>query len=202
VPCRVRSRTRPFRGTIGDVADLGRRLAATVRRHGVVAGDVVAFQLPNWAEAVACFYGLFPLGVVVVPIVHIYGPKEVGHILRESRASFFITADRFGRQDYLANLEASVSGLPDLQTVVVVSTDGRPLPKVGRMPLPRIPIYRSPRSPSTPTARPSSGTRRGRRRHPRVSSTRTARTWPISARGRPSCRRTSRPLRPCGRPLR
>jgi len=131
VPCRVRSRTRPFRGTIGDVADLGRRLAATVRRHGVVAGDVVAFQLPNWAEAVACFYGLFPLGVVVVPIVHIYGPKEVGHILRESRASFFITADRFGRQDYLANLEASVSGLPDLQTVVVVSTDGRPLPKVG-----------------------------------------------------------------------
>ena len=131
VSCRVRSRTRPYAGTIGEVGDMGRRLGGTLRRRGLVAGDVVAFQLPNWAEAVACFYGMLPLGVVVVPIVHIYGSKEVGHILRESRARVFITADRFGRQDYVANLEDTVPALPDLETVIVVSTGGAPTPTFG-----------------------------------------------------------------------
>ena len=131
VSCRVRSRVRPFRGTIGDVADQARRLAGTLRRCGIVPGDVVAFQLPNWAEAIACFYAMFALGVVVVPVVHIYGPKEVAHILRQSKARAFVTADSFGRQDYLANLEDAVAGLDDLETIVVVSTDGRPMPTIG-----------------------------------------------------------------------
>jgi acyl-CoA synthetase len=131
VSCRVRSRTHPYRGTIGEVGEMARRLGGTLRRHGVGAGDVVAFQLPNWVEAVACLYGLLPLGVVVVPIVHIYGSKEVGHILLQSKARALITADRFGRQDYLSNLEETVPSLPDLELVVVVSTDGRALPAPG-----------------------------------------------------------------------
>src|SRR6202167_2899982 len=65
---RIRSRTHPFTGTIGDAGDMGRRLAGALVRRGVVAGDVVAFQLPNWAEAIACLYGLLPLGIVLVPI--------------------------------------------------------------------------------------------------------------------------------------
>ncbi len=131
VSCRVRSRTHPFTGTIGEVGDMGRRLGGTLARHGIEAGDVVAFQIPNWVEAVACFYGLLPLGVIVVPIVHIYGPKEVGHILRQSGARVLITADHFARQDYVANLEDAIPALPDLEMVIVVSTDGAPMPKLG-----------------------------------------------------------------------
>ena len=131
VSCRVRSRIHPFSGTIGDVGEMGRRLAGTLARHGIKAGDVVAFQLPNWVEAVACFYGLLSIGVVVVPIVHIYGSKETGHILRQSRARVLITADRFGRQDYLANLEAGLPELPDLEMVVVVSAAGAAAPRLG-----------------------------------------------------------------------
>jgi acyl-CoA synthetase len=129
--CRVRSRIHPYSGTIGEVGEMARQLAGTLRSRGVTAGDVVAFQLPNWAEAVACLYGLFPLGVVVVPIVHIYGSKEVRHILRESRARVLVSADSFGRLDYLAGLEAEVPGLPDLETVIVVSSDARALPSLG-----------------------------------------------------------------------
>ncbi len=91
----------------------------------------MAFQLPNWAEAVACFYGLLPLGVVLVPIVHIYGSKEVGHILRQSKARVLITTDRFGRQDYVANLEAGLPELPDLELVVLVPTEAGPIPQSG-----------------------------------------------------------------------
>lgn len=128
VRCRVRSRVRPFVGTIGEVGDMGRRLAGALVRHGIVPGDVVAFQLPNWAEAVACFYGLLPLGVVLIPIVHIYGSKEVGHILRESGARVLITADHFARQDYVANLETGLPYLPDLELVVLVPTGAGPIP--------------------------------------------------------------------------
>ena len=130
VPCRVRSRVHPFDGTIGQLGDMGRRLAGALARRGIMAGDVVAVQLPNWAEAAACFYGLLPLGVIVVPIVHIYGAKEVGHILRQSGAKALVTADHFARQDYVANLETNVADLPDLELVVIVPAQGDPVPRL------------------------------------------------------------------------
>ena len=78
VTFRVHSTQRPFTGTFGDVELLARRLAAGLRARGVGPGDVVAFQLPNWVEAAATFWASAFLGAVVVPIVHFYGPKEVG----------------------------------------------------------------------------------------------------------------------------
>jgi acyl-CoA synthetase len=122
---RVLSGVHPYDGTVGELGAQGERLAALLARRGYRAGDVIAFQLPNWAEAPATFYGLLRLGAVSVPIVHVYGRKEVGHILRQSRARVLITADRFGREDFLANLDAELrAGLPDLELVIVVEAHG------------------------------------------------------------------------------
>ncbi len=71
---------------------------------GVRAGDVVSFQTPNWVEGAATFYGAALIGAVVVPIVHIYGSRKLGYILRECEPRVHVTASRFGRQDFLANL--------------------------------------------------------------------------------------------------
>ena len=120
---RVLSAVRPYEGTVGELADQGALLAGLLAARGTGPGDVVAFQLPNWPEAASTFYGLLQLGVVVVPIVHIYGHREVGHILRQSRARTLITADRFGSHDYLAEL-ALAAPLPDLELVVVVDAHG------------------------------------------------------------------------------
>jgi acyl-CoA synthetase len=120
---RVLSAVRPYEGTVGELADQGALLAGLLATRGIGPGDVVAFQLPNWPEAASTFYGLLQLGVVVVPIVHIYGHREVGHILRQSRARTLITADRFGTHDYLAEL-ARAAPLPDLELVVVVDAHG------------------------------------------------------------------------------
>jgi acyl-CoA synthetase (AMP-forming)/AMP-acid ligase II len=125
---RIWSEHRPSESTLGAVYEQGRRLAAGLRARGIGAGDVVAFQLPNWAEAAATFFGLSLLGAVIIPIVHYYGPREVGFALRESRARAFITADRFRRLDYLANLDALRPSLPDLELVVMVPTGGRTIP--------------------------------------------------------------------------
>ncbi|HVN52073.1 MAG TPA: AMP-binding protein, partial [Acidimicrobiales bacterium] len=100
-----RSAVRPWAGTYGDVHDLARRVAGGLRDLGIGAGDVVAFQTPNWSEGAITFYAATFLGAVVVPVVHFYGPKELGYILRQTKVDLLVTADRFGPLDYLSNLE-------------------------------------------------------------------------------------------------
>ena len=82
----VHSRDRPWRGTIGEVAGIARRLANGLRIRGIGPGDPVAFQLPNSVEAAAAFYGLAMLGAVLVPIGHTAGARDLRHALRESGA--------------------------------------------------------------------------------------------------------------------
>jgi acyl-CoA synthetase (AMP-forming)/AMP-acid ligase II len=119
-PFTVRSARNPYRGTLGDVDALARRVAGGLQQRGVKAGDPVAFQLPNWLEAAATFYAVTYLGAVVVPIVHFYGAKEVGYILRKTRVKALITTDHFAHQDFLANLDSLLPDLPDLEWVAVV----------------------------------------------------------------------------------
>ena len=122
-PFTVRSRVRPWRGTLGDVRTMAQHVAGGLRSHGVGPGDTVAFQLPNWVEAAATFYAASLLGAVVVPIVHFYGPKEVGYILRRTEVKALVTAARFGHLDYLANLRRLLPELPALELVIVVGDD-------------------------------------------------------------------------------
>ena len=119
----VYSQTRPWRGTFADGFELARRVAGGLRAAGVGPGDPVAFQLPNWMEAAATFWAVALLGAVPVPIVHFYGPKEVGFILEQSGARVLVTADRFGHLDFLANLEALRPTLGALEHVYVVGGD-------------------------------------------------------------------------------
>ena len=95
-------------------------MAGGLRALGLGPGDVVAFQLPNWVEAAVTFYACAMLGVTLVPIVHFYGPKEVGFILRQSGARALIIVSRIGQRDYLADLATVRDGLTDLEHVVVV----------------------------------------------------------------------------------
>jgi acyl-CoA synthetase (AMP-forming)/AMP-acid ligase II len=98
----VHSQVRPWKGTFVDVDRAARVLAGSLRARGVGPGSVVVVQLPNWVEAGITFWAAAYLGAVVVPIVHFYGPKEVGYILGVTSPDVVVTADRFGHNDYLA----------------------------------------------------------------------------------------------------
>jgi len=122
----VWSRTRPWHGTYRDVHAEALRLVGALRAAGVAPGDVVAFQLPNWREAVVAFYGLAMGGYVLVPIVHIYGAKEVRFILGQSGARAYLSTDRFGPVDYLDIVDgAPTDELADL-ALHLVAGDARP----------------------------------------------------------------------------
>jgi cyclohexanecarboxylate-CoA ligase len=56
-------------------------LAGGLRSSGVGRGDVVAWQLPNWWEAVALFRAAWRCGAVAAPIHHQVGPTEVARML-------------------------------------------------------------------------------------------------------------------------
>lgn len=129
---RIWSAARPWEGTIGEVQDMARQIAGGLQQLGIGPGDVVAFQLPNCPEAVAAFWGVSRLGAVLVPIVHFYGAKEVGYILRESGAQALITADRFGWLDYTANLAQIRGDLPELEHVITIPM-GKPAPSLGEL---------------------------------------------------------------------
>jgi acyl-CoA synthetase (AMP-forming)/AMP-acid ligase II len=117
---RIWSSTRPHRSRLRQERLRALQVAAGLERLGIRPGDVVAYQLPNWREAVECFAAIALLGAVLIPIVHFYGPKEVRFVLSESGARTFVTADQFGAIDYLAGLAQVRPHLPDLENVIVV----------------------------------------------------------------------------------
>ena len=119
-PFRIWSPTNPYLGTVGEVYEESLRVAGGLRALGLGPGDMVAFQLPNWVEAAITFYACSMLGVTLVPIVHFYGPKELGFILRQSGAKALLIVSRIGQRDYLADLATVRDGLPNLEHVVVV----------------------------------------------------------------------------------
>lgn len=123
-PLIVHSDARPHETTIGQLYDESIRVAAGLRGLGVSPGDVVAVQLPNWRECFVTHAAAWLCGAVLLPIVPIYGPREVAFILRQSGARAFVTARSVRNRDNLALIE-SLDDLPTLSHRILV---GDPLP--------------------------------------------------------------------------
>jgi acyl-CoA synthetase len=127
--CTIYSDVHPATGTFAELRSDALAVAGALQARGIGPGDPVAFHLPNWREAVVSFYAAAFLGAVVVPIVHFYGPKEVGYILRRTGVRALITGTSFGPIDFLAGLDALQPELVDVDVVAVVDLaepgDGR-----------------------------------------------------------------------------
>lgn len=119
---RVWSESRPYHGRTSDLYEQALRLAAGLERAGIGRGDVVAYQLPNWAETIVVILAGFRLGCVMLPIVHFYGAHEVAFILRQSRARVYVTVDEYGHVQHLENLSTFRDDLDNLEYVVPVRT--------------------------------------------------------------------------------
>jgi acyl-CoA synthetase (AMP-forming)/AMP-acid ligase II len=123
------SRTRGWQGSYADIDGEARRLVTLLQDMGLQPGDAVAFQLPNWREAVVSFAALALGGYVLVPIVHIYGRKEVSFILEQSGAVAYISPLAYGHVDYGAIVETAA--LASLRVHVVVGAAELPPSSTG-----------------------------------------------------------------------
>jgi acyl-CoA synthetase len=129
---RVHSAVRPWRGTFADVDARARALAGALQAEGVGPGDVVVFQLPNWVEAGITFFATAYLGATIVPIVHFYGPKEVGYILDVAQPAVVVTPDRFGFTEHLAMYDDLLASRPGPRWLVTTLDDELVLPERAR----------------------------------------------------------------------
>lgn len=106
-----------------------RQLATSMQKLGLVAGDVISFQLPSWREAVAIDLAAAMLGLVVNPIIPIYRERELRFILGDAQTRLLFIPQTFRSVNYPKMIASLRHELPKLEHVVVVrgSTDDRQL---------------------------------------------------------------------------
>ena len=121
------------------------KVAGALQARGIGRGDVVAVQLPGSYEGAVIQVAVGLCGAVLLPVVMIYGPREMDFVLRRSgAAAVFLPREHRGRPHADAVL-GGLSALPALKFAVVVGDDApghgadrlrRTAPSAGRQ-LPR-----------------------------------------------------------------
>ena len=100
-----------------------RALASALQGRGLVAGDVVSFELPNWPETMVIDLACAMLGLVCNPIIPIYRDAEVSYILRDAGTRAIFVPTEFRNFDYADMIARHRAELPDLDLVVTVRGD-------------------------------------------------------------------------------
>jgi acyl-CoA synthetase len=86
--------------TYAAIADEAKRLVTGLQSLGLVAGDVISFQFPNWREGAALDVAAAAMGLVVNPIVPIYRDAELRFILKDARTRLIFIPDQYRSIDY------------------------------------------------------------------------------------------------------
>jgi acyl-CoA synthetase (AMP-forming)/AMP-acid ligase II len=81
--------------TCAQLHSQARTLASALLRRGLVPGDVVSFQLPNWHEAHVLNLAAAMAGLVIHPIGTINRHAEVAYMLRNCGSRIVFTAESF-----------------------------------------------------------------------------------------------------------
>jgi long-chain acyl-CoA synthetase len=113
------------------------RAAASLRGHGVSAGDVVAVMLPNTASFVVSLFAAWRLGAAVTPINPSLTPAEVSYQVSDAAAkvlivdaapdydtgAFAVTTDEFDGGEPTPRLEYAPQ-FPDSALALLIYTSG------------------------------------------------------------------------------
>lgn len=113
------SAQRPAQATVAETYEETERLASALAGLGLRAGDRIAVVLPTWYDTTLAYIASLKLGLCVIPIVAIYGSKEIGFILRQTGARAVIVPDVWRGHDYVARVR-DAGDLPELRHLIVV----------------------------------------------------------------------------------
>ena len=75
-------------------------IAQLLQGRGVIAGDVVTVQLPNWIETVASALAVWKLGAVLNPVTPIYRGNELQTIFKLANPKIVMCPEVFAGTDY------------------------------------------------------------------------------------------------------
>ena len=97
-------------------------LAGYLREIGIVQGDVISFQLPNWWEATVVNLAAAIIGAVVNPILPINRDSEVGFILNDTHSKVIFIPANYRRFDYAGMMRRLTAGSIDTKVVEIRGT--------------------------------------------------------------------------------
>src|SRR5947209_2735787 len=72
-----------------------RRIAAALRRRGLLSGDRLALLMPNGPDYIELVYACSLLGIIAVPINTRYAGAEVDRLLKDARPRGLIRHSKF-----------------------------------------------------------------------------------------------------------
>jgi non-ribosomal peptide synthetase component E (peptide arylation enzyme) len=105
--------------TCADLGEATDALALALLELGIEAGDVVAIQLPNWWEFIACRFALSKMGAIACPINSALRLHDVKHLFGIARPAAFVTTGEWRGFDYVAMVEDLRTDWPELIHIVV-----------------------------------------------------------------------------------
>lgn len=115
----------PTAPTYASLLADGEALARALIDLGLVPGDTISFQTPNWVEAAVINLAAALGGYIINPIVHIYRDAEVAQMLADCGARLFFVAERFRNIDFAAMVDRILPSLPALEHVIYVRPETR-----------------------------------------------------------------------------
>jgi len=133
--------------TLGGLVSDAERVAGGLQARGIGRGDVVAVQLPGSYAGAVVQVAVGLCGAVLLPVVMIYGPRDMDFVLRSSGASAVVLAREHRGRPQADAVLSGLSPLPGLKLAVVVGDDAPGQGAVGYADLLRQPggAYRRPR---------------------------------------------------------
>lgn len=109
--------------TFAQVFDRAQRMASALRARGLQPGEVISFQLPNWAEAAVINLAACLGGWICNPIVPIYRDAELVGMLGDCRSRALFVPGLWRGTDYLAMARRVAARLPSLAHVFTVRAE-------------------------------------------------------------------------------
>jgi cyclohexanecarboxylate-CoA ligase len=105
--------------TLGSLVSDAEKAAGALQARGIGPGDVVAVQLPGSYEGAVIQAAVGLCGAVLLPVVMIYGPREMDFVLRRSGASAVVLPREHRGRPHADVVLGGLSGLPALKFAVV-----------------------------------------------------------------------------------
>lgn len=108
--------------TLAELDERAGRVAAGLHRLGLRRGDAVCAQVPASAENTVLVLAALRLGLVLLPVVSIHGPHELGAIVRSSGARAVVVPARWRGVDHVARVRA-IADQGRLEHLIVMGDD-------------------------------------------------------------------------------
>ena len=105
--------------TLGALVSEAEKAAGALQARGIGRGDVVAVQLPGSYEGAVIQAAVALCGAVLLPVVMIYGPREMDLLLRRSGAAAVVLPREHRGRPHADVVLGGLSALPALKLAVV-----------------------------------------------------------------------------------